>query len=633
MKAKRLIFDNNLMGYRLYTDFKIGTVDVNISSYNEYKMQFDIIGDIYLKKDMSNLVSDDEESSGNLVKDISNEYDICDALGLITRKTYARDVIGIVCTGETLKDELDKIKDYNKRYCFSDLMQSFDSSRNITIVYGVRRTGKTVLILQAIVELLKKGVSPSKILYCSVEQGVEFGDIDEFLITAADRLGIDYLFVDEFTYISFEPNGRYKQGNLGVYSESFVGKHFIFSGTNSSFFIALENGIWYDRFSKVNTSYISYKEFEHLYQNSTLKEYINAGGLLLDPVDLHSNIARHLKEYVNTAIIDNLFHAFDNTRLGVSDNFMSMREAYFSDKKSMRSFMYKCVQRYASLISVDIVNSILSSDDIGNASDLTFRGYKGKQRRDAREFCKRLENRFFDLYNFAEFNYSRECVDEVRSFLNILGCLITCDLDDSEVDFVVPVALRYGCTMDTVRLLSNEFDRLSDGLNLYVDKSLFAKKMRGVVSGVLFESIIYCDLYRSGVKFRKYRLHDRKEIDLVIDHDLYEIKMSSDRNVFQLKWLFDREIWDNLKPSSLNVIYSGVSCTEYHSRIDILNSIVEQKRVSSGSLDKPIEVIVPDYKFQVSDASAKKVVPVNYINVEEFLKRDSFKEGVSYESV
>lgn len=211
----------------------------------------------------------------------------------------------------------------------------------------------------------------------------------------------------------------------------------------------------------------------------------------------------------------------------------------------------------------------------------------------------------------------------MRSFLNILGCLITCDLDDSEVDFVVPVALRYGCTMDTVRLLSNEFDRLSDGLNLSVDKSLFAKKMKGVVPGVLFESIIYCDLCRSGVKFRKYRLHDRKEIDLVIGNDLYEIKMSSDRNVFQLKWLFDREIWDNLKPSSLNVVYSGVSCTEYHSRIDILNSIVEQKRTESGNLSKRVEDIILDYEFQISDESAGEVVPVNYINVEEFLKRET----------
>lgn len=613
MKAKRLVFDNNLMGYRLYTDFKIGTVDVNISSYNEYKMQFDIIGDIYLKKNMSNLVSDDEESSGSLVKDISNEYDICDALGLITRKTYAREVIGVVCTGETLKDELDLIKGYNKRYCFSELMQSFSTSRNITIVYGVRRTGKTVLLLQAIYELLKQGVSSSKILYCSAKEGVEFGDIDEFLITAADRLGIDYLFVDEFTYISFEPNGRYKQGNLGIYSESFAGKHFIFSGTNSAFFIALENGIWYDRFSKVNTSYISYKEFEHLYPNSTLKEYINAGGLLLDQVDMHSNIARHLKEYINTAIIDNLFHAFDNTKLGVSDTFTAMREAYFSDKKSMRSFMYKCVQRYASLISIDVVNSILSSDDIGNASDLTFRSYKGKQRRDAREFCKRLENRFFDLYNFAEFNYSKECVDEVRFFIDILGCLITCDLDDITSDFVVPVALRFGCTMDTVRLLNNEFDKLSDGLTLYIDKSLFEKKMRGVVSGVLFESIIYCDLYRSGVKFRKYRLHGRKEIDLVIDRDLYEIKMSSDRNVFQLKWLFDKEIWNNLSPSSLNVIYSGVSCMETHTRREVLDAFGIPVEESDLDVDMP--------------------VVVNYINAEEFLKRDSFKEGASHESV
>lgn len=615
MQAKRLIFNEKVVGYRLYTNFTIGTVDISHDVYGKHGLDFDIVGDLYLSSDGHELMSKDEIDSGVLIKDISDSIYIPDILALMTNSDIAEEAVGTVFTDDNLNGIVSPIRTLKRRYCFNDLMNSLDSKVNITIVYGVRRTGKTVLLLQAIAELLDKGIPASKILYCSVKQNVDFDSLDRLLFNSAKKLGIEYVFVDEFTYINFDSSGLYSEGNLGRYSESFLKTHFVFSGTNSAFFIPLENGIWYDRAVHISTSYVSYKEFESLYNGLTLKKYIEAGGLLFNLNDSTFNMKDHVDKYVKTAIIKNMFHAFENMSLGNSDWFVSLRNAYFSsDVRTLSSFLYKCVQRYSLAISANVVNTALKSSDINKSRDLVKRGVSIRESKDLKIFCDRLSKRFFEINNFSDFRYSNECIMEIRTFLKELDCLKECITLSGEVmDFVVPIALRYGCTMDVVRLLESEFPKLSDGLSLSFDKSYFTEKIKELTLGVLFESVIYCDLSYFCVKFDKYRLRNTKEIDLVIDNDLYEIKMTPNRSIYQLRWLFDKEIWDNLSPSSLNVIYTGVSCVETHTRREVLDAFKIPAEESDLDIDKP--------------------VAVNYINAEEFLKRDSFKDGESYESV
>ena len=297
--------------------------------------------------------------------------------------------------------------------------------------------------------------------------------------------------------------------------------------------------------------------------------------------------------------------------MGDHDWYSSLKSAYFRDKNSLRSFVYKCVQRYSVVITPELVSKALVSADINKARDLfAINIYKSS----VKTFCDRLKNKFFEMYSFADFKYSNDCVSEMRTFLEELGCLKECNTLSGEVmDFIVPIALRFGCTMDVIDLLKSDFDKFSEGLDLNFDAAYFSQKVKELTMGILFESVIYCDLYYSKVKFNKYRLRNLKEIDLVIGNDLYEIKMTSNRSIYQLRWLFDKEILDNLSPSSLNVIYSGVSCTETHTRREVLNAFKIPAEEGDLDIDKP--------------------VAVNYINAEEFLKRESFKEREVYENI
>lgn len=99
-----------------------------------------------------------------------------------------------------------------KRRAFKELQPYLDL-RQILILYGLRRAGKTTLMFQIIEELLKKrGVSPLQILYFSFDEESE--DIAEILKTyEAEVLGERvsdgrniYLFLDEIQKLESWPD-------------------------------------------------------------------------------------------------------------------------------------------------------------------------------------------------------------------------------------------------------------------------------------------------------------------------------------------------------------------------------------------------------------------------------------------
>ena len=54
------------------------------------------------------------------------------------------------------------------RPCYDDLVNSIEI-REITIITGVRRSGKSTLMYQMVEHLLKKGIQPEQILFVNLE--------------------------------------------------------------------------------------------------------------------------------------------------------------------------------------------------------------------------------------------------------------------------------------------------------------------------------------------------------------------------------------------------------------------------------------------------------------------------------
>lgn len=617
MKAYNLIYENSVVGYRIDTNTGLGVVDIDIATADKYGIEPDVFSSIDLYKHRGILKSKDE-ADNFLVRDISNKSGICIALAILTNISISSRYFSTVFIGDDLFSLVDSVSEFNTRFCLDSLLTGLNSTKSVTILYGVRRTGKTVLLLQSIKKLLDTGIPSNKILFCSVKQGTHMSVLNNFLLVIAKAFDIDYLFVDEFTYaVSDEvEDTQTDESSLSLYTEgTFRDKRFIFSGTNSAYFISPMNGVLYDRVNKISTSYISYKEFKSIYPRASIDSYMSSGGLLFDRncLDDKLQIERDLHDYINTSVIDNMFHAFENTRLG-DKGYSALCDMYYSDKDRARSFLYKCVQRYSSVITPRVVNSKLVSSDLSLARKALRKRISPEDLPDFDRILKKVSSDFIQEYSFINSQYTKDEIDSVKKFLLDLECLV--QSPDGDMEFVVPFAIRRGCTLDTVKVLRRS---IKDMNIAGVTKEILINSIDSAVGGILLESLVYCDLTIAGKKFSKARINDRKEIDLVLNSsDLYEIKATSNSYLSDLKWLTDREVSDMLKPTSRTLLYTGrtkiVKCT----RFQVLNSVLEHIRRITGDNNLCLADIFGEDDLQ--DKELNKIFEVCYKNIGEFLE-------------
>lgn len=111
-------------------------------------------------------------------------------------------------TAETLAEFIksnEKAKITNKRFCYKQLMGFLlNKGKDICALYGIRRTGKTVLMLQSIRDLMEVYHIPEqRIAYITIGERTEWDD--KKLVAEIDILadaGVRYVFVDEITYLN-----------------------------------------------------------------------------------------------------------------------------------------------------------------------------------------------------------------------------------------------------------------------------------------------------------------------------------------------------------------------------------------------------------------------------------------------
>lgn len=165
MKAYNLIYENSVVGYRIDTNTGLGVVDIDIATADKYRIEPDIFSSIDLHKHRGILKSK-EETDNFLVRDISNKSGICIALAILTNISISSRYFSTVVTGDDLFSLVDSVSEFNTRFCLDSLITGLNSTKSVTILYGVRRTGKTVLLLQSIKKLLDTGIPSNKILFC-----------------------------------------------------------------------------------------------------------------------------------------------------------------------------------------------------------------------------------------------------------------------------------------------------------------------------------------------------------------------------------------------------------------------------------------------------------------------------------
>ncbi len=395
----------------------------------------------------------------------------------------------LVYTGDSLKkcmaaDIAASI--YRKHFCyvkFRELVVN-TNDRKVVALYGLRRTGKSTLIAQLIMDIGQ--YDNTCLIQCSS------GDYTDDLRKAIKgHQNCKYIFVDEAARLEdFSKDASFL---ADIYSAR---HRIVLSGTDSLAFRIAQVEELYEKIHMIHTTYIPYREYNCLLGRS-LDDYIQYGGTLT-PENTFYNIEM-TKEYSNSAIAENIQHSLDD--LGNDGEYG--RLSVFKTNNELTTFLNKIIEIYNRKFTEDIVNKNFKTHDI-----LTLFNYnKGKKDANYYQLDTRintyLKNEVMCSLNILETlsnNASKEAIKEAKSYLEDLDVIYQIPGTD-EVIFTQP-GLKYSqCTAQVEVILNScNIDFLES------QRESLSQQLANDIKGRMLEDIIYCQLAKDEAISRDYRV-------------------------------------------------------------------------------------------------------------------------------
>ena len=205
-----------------------------------------------------------------------------------------------VYTGSELKAYLQNksFHGFQKRNSFEalwDYLQS--SSEKILALRGLKRTGKTTMMFQAMDALGQE--SPNRyydILFVRCDGKDTVYQLTDTILDFDGK----YVFVDEVTKIP-----DFIDLASAIPDECTPAKRIVLTGTDSLGFAIAKTGELFDRMIEISTTYIPFSE-HHRLLNSSLDTYMQYGGTLAGENYFYNE--DELNDYTSSAILDNLSH-------------------------------------------------------------------------------------------------------------------------------------------------------------------------------------------------------------------------------------------------------------------------------------------------------------------------------------
>lgn len=604
-------------GYRLKTDIGVFDMPIQFEPAGGFNK---VSGQIDLRKDSFGDYASAEEYDLSRNKKIpSLGWNICLKNLVINHIGYNVDLGFRAFLGDKLTKEISKCSGLGTRDCFEDLsawLRDADATPNTMVLFGVRRTGKTVLLYQSMRMLQDAGVPASDMAYFTLRRDrVDTAELLAYIQTLIYDIGVKYIFIDEVTFLADD------MSSLSALYDEFGGSgaKFVLSGTNTAGFLPVLDEYLYDRALCLSTSYISFNEFNRLMPQgeNDVKSYIALGGVFKENVGLSSSSSRRETPagYVRTAITQNICGSLEHSRL-LRQAYPEISSLVLSSRVSeIDTLFYKWLEMYSEPLTLDILQSALSVESLSKAArNLRTHGSLTlyKYRKDlADKIIKRL-----DLREHTE--YSESLLSELKELLSQLECV----KEVSEgMSFLVPLQLKVALLDKIVQFGKEEYNALQKEHPDLVGWEVAEKSIRSTSSGVLFEDVIYLSLITYPVRFRKYRTKKGEEIDVVFDNgNLCEIKVTAKPSLADCRWLTKKSIWADLGFSDNDVsLYLISSCKENKvlrgTREDVLNAVIAKRQAVNPNL-KPQPDLLAELESSKND---NFVYNIQCISAEEFL--------------
>lgn len=465
-------------------------------------------------------------------------------------------------TGAALGSMVRNVRELEKRDCFEKLVRYLRDDKNWTrvcAVYGLRRTGKTTMLYQAIADMNEE--EREKAAYVKMRNS----DIMNNLVHDLDTLyhaGYKYIFIDEVTLMEDFIDSAALLSDLYVP----MGMRIVLSGTDSlGFWFARDNEL-YDRVRTIHTTFIPFREYSRLLGIGSIDEYIRYGGVLqpgelaFEDEDAAADDSsfrddESTRRYIDTAIAKNIQHSLACFRYG--HYFGHLRSLYEADE------LTNAINRIIEDMNHSFVQKVITRDFVSH--DL---GISERNLRNERDVTKRTDalgridkqavtEKLMQLLNIR--NRERQTLTvtdsqaiQIRQYLKSLDLIVECPIEyapgaekEQRVLFIQP-GMRY-CQAQVLvySLMQDEtFSQLSSNERDYI-----AERILGEVRGRMMEDIVLLEALKALPKqYQVFKLQFVSgEYDMVIyDKDTnscaaYEIKHSSQYVREQARHLMDEE--------------------------------------------------------------------------------------------
>lgn len=528
---------------------------------------------------------------------IMTKEDSLDKIEVISNNEYKFQ--SNVFIGEKLEREVEISRNFKDRYFVKDIIEYLNSdSLKVLGIYGLRRTGKTTAMFKAIEKLLDEG--KNNVAYIVCNSRLRMKNLIEDIESLVNR-GYKYIFVDEITYIRDFITDCSVLANYYTMS----GIRLVITGTNSFGLLLASNEELFDRITNLDVTYIPYKEYKYLFgEKTTIKDYMNSGGLLTDNMFYNPNT---FTNYYNTAIYENLAYSIIYYELGGERIHLGI------PRRNLQSALIKILDIDSKNFTVKSLLKRFKSRDLSSALQLLDKKYDISSRINSKEISEELRYylsvRNWDTEYDMKYDMSKIGLDTVEKYLQAIRVIYPF----AGYNIYVIPGLR---TCKCVELINVLINRDFDGLSKEIKDKLRNTIIDDVEGLTLEDIILYNTIYlvdkinnknRKGFSYsNKYEVSKErfpelgnKEVDMIVyDYEdnsciEYEIKHSSVVDKNQYKWLIDKDV-------------QGKIISKY------------------GEVKKRVVLYLGESKI-IDD-----IVPIGYKNIEEYLLEleDNLKQSL-----
>ena len=467
-----------------------------------------------------------------------------------------------VIVGKGLEAMSQGVKNWELRDCFDQLEgylygKEYD---RVCLVFGLRRTGKTTMLRQAIGRMTKENLS--RTAYIKARRNDNMAMMNRDLKKLFDA-GFQYVFIDEVTLMEDFID------SAALFSDVFaaMGMKIVLSGTDSlGFWLAMDQEL-YDRAKPIHTTFIPYREYSRLLGIDSIDEYIRYGGTLragelaFDDEDVNAQDAsfrddESTRRYIDTAICRNIQHSLACYEAG--GHFRHLYSLY--EAGELTSAITRIIEDMNHRFLISVLTDDFRSHDL-RLTAANLRKERDPEKRtdvldrvDTEAVTRRLME-LLDIRNKEEqsIGITPAHIAEIKQYLSALELIVDCPIETTEPEtkplehilFTQP-GMRYCQAQALVHVLLKDpqFSELSE-----YEKTRVSDRILEEVRGRMMEDIVLLETMKAADRdHRIFKLQfEVGEFDMVIYDqkenccDIFEIKHSSTQVPLQYRHLMDED--------------------------------------------------------------------------------------------